>query len=196
VWIVVFAIGTVVLSVLAVTLTKGSFERLGRIQLRALWVLLVALFAQLALEFVDLPTSRLDDLGVGLLLATYVLIFVFCYLNRGLPGMSIVTIGVAMNVLVIALNQGMPTKDDVVERAGREVHEPIERTVKHRPQEDDDLLVFLGDVLSAPGIPNQQFSIGDIVIGLGVADICFEASRRPRRRGAYLEPVDETSASA
>jgi hypothetical protein len=85
--------------------------------------------------------------------------------------------------LVITLNQGMPTKDDVVERNGRDVRVPIERTAKHRPQEDDDRLVFLGDVLSAPGVPNQQFSIGDIVIGLGVADICFEASRRPRRRG-------------
>ena len=89
----------------------------------------------------------------------------------------------ALNVLVIALNQGMPTKDDVRERNGREVHVPIEQTVKHRPQEDDDLLVFLGDVITAPGFPNQQFSIGDIVMGLGIVDLCFEGSRVPRRRG-------------
>jgi hypothetical protein len=190
---VVFAVGTIVLSVLVVVCTRGSFERLGHIQLRALWLLLVALIAQLALEFVDLPTARLDDLGFALLLATYVLIFAFCFLNRATSGMIIVTVGVALNVLVIALNQGMPTKDDVVERNGREVHVPIERTVKHRPQEDDDLLPFLGDVLSAPGIPNQQFSIGDVVIGLGIADICFEASRRPRRRGAPVEPAPETT---
>ena len=55
--------------------------------------------------------------------------------------MTLIAIGVALNVLVIALNQGMPTKDDVRERNGREVHVPIEQTVKHRPQEDDDLLV-------------------------------------------------------
>ena len=58
------------------------------------------------------------------------------------------------------------------------MHVPIEQTVKHRPQEDDDLLVFLGDVITAPGLPNQQFSIGDIVIGLGIVDLCFEGSRR------------------
>jgi hypothetical protein len=77
----------------------------------------------------------------------------------------------------------MPTKDDVRERGGREVHVPIEQTVKHRPQEDDDLLAFLGDVITAPGFPNQQFSIGDIVMGLGIVDLCFEGSRVPKRRG-------------
>ena len=97
--------------------------------------------------------------------------------------MTLIAIGVALNVLVIALNQGMPTKDDVRERDGREVHVPIEQTVKHRPQEDDDLLGFLGDVITAPGFPNQQFSIGDIVMGLGIVDLCFEGSRVPRRRG-------------
>jgi hypothetical protein len=148
--------------------------------------LIVALLAQLLLEFIELPESRLDDLGYGLLLGTYALILAFCVINRGIGGMVIVAIGVLMNVLVIALNQGMPTKADVVERGGREVKVPIERTVKHRPRESDDLLPFLGDVLSAPGIPNQQFSIGDVVIGIGVVDVCFEASRRPRRRGQYL----------
>ena len=142
---------------------------------------------QLVLEFVDFPEDRFDDLGLAILLGTYVLVLGFCFVNRRLTGMTVVTVGVALNVLVIALNQGMPTKDDVVERNGREVRVPIERTVKHRPEESDDLLPFLGDVLSAPGVPNQQFSIGDVVIGLGVAAVCFEASRRPRRTGGYLE---------
>ena len=104
--------------------------------------------------------------------------------------MLVVALGVAINVLVITLNGGMPTKDDVKERNGREVHVPIERTVKHKPREHDDLLPFLGDVITAPGVPNQQFSVGDIVIGIGIVDVCFEASRRPRRRGSYLPEAD------
>jgi hypothetical protein len=118
------------------------------------------------------------------LLLSYALIFGFCFVNRKVQGMWIITAGVALNVLVIALNQGMPTKDDVRERNGREVHVPIQQTVKHRPAEDDDVLGFLGDVITAPGLPNQQFSIGDVVMGLGIVDLCFEGSRRPRRRGA------------
>ena len=65
--------------------------------------------------------------------------------------MLIIALGVAINVLAIALNGGMPTKDDVKERNGREVHVPIERTVKHKPRRDGDVLPFLGDVITAPG---------------------------------------------
>ena len=66
--------------------------------------------------------------------------------------------------------------------------------MKHRPQEDDDLLGFLGDVITAPGFPNQQFSIGDIVMALGIVDLCFEGSRVPRRRGAAaVGPADRLS---
>lgn len=186
----VFFLATIVVAVLVVVVTKGSFHRIGRIHLSAVWLLLVALIIQVALELVDFPTERIDDLGLAILLMSYVLIFGFCFLNRRTSGMVIVAIGVALNVLVIAVNGGMPTKDDVTQRDGREVHVPIERTVKHKPRESDDKIAFLGDVITAPGVPNQQFSVGDIVIGIGVVDICFEASRRPRRRGAYLPEAD------
>jgi hypothetical protein len=186
---------TIIVAVLVVALTKGSFQRLGQIKLRALWLLLVALAIQIVLEFVDFPRDRIDDAGLGILLLSYALILAFCYVNRRLSGMFMVAVGIALNVLVITLNGGMPTKDDVETRGGREVHVPIERTVKHKPREDGDLLPVLGDVITAPGVPNQQFSIGDIVIGIGVVDICFEASRRPRRRGAYL-PETGRSATA
>jgi hypothetical protein len=180
---VISFVATIALAILVVVATKGSFRRLGKIKFRFLWVLFVALAVQLPLDFYDFPKDRIDDVGLGILLLTYVLILGFCIANRKIKGMSIVTFGIALNVLVIALNQGMPTKDDVETRNGREVHVPIERTVKHRPQEDDDLLAFLGDVVTFPGFPNQQFSLGDIVIGLGVVDLCFEGSRVPRRRG-------------
>ncbi|MFI5047866.1 MAG: DUF5317 domain-containing protein [Acidimicrobiia bacterium] len=189
----VLVVGTIILVVCAVAFTGGSFARIGGIHLRALWLLIGALVAQVLLEFVGLPKARYEDLGFALLLGTYALILTFCGLNRRVSGMLVVTIGVCLNVLVIALNQGMPTKDDVVERNGRTVHVPIERTVKQRPQEDDDLLPFLGDVLTVPRFPRQQFSIGDVIIAIGLADVSFEASRRPRRRGDYLP---EAAASA
>jgi hypothetical protein len=183
---VVFLLGTVVLALVLVPITKGSYRRLANLQFEKLWLLLSALLIQIVLEFVDFPKDRIDDLGFGLLLLSYGLIFAFCFVNRKVKGTSIIAVGIAMNVLVIALNQGMPAKDDVVDRNGRELHVPIEQTVKHRPAQDDDLLPFLSDVITLPGLPNQQFSIGDIVISLGIVDLCFEASRRPRRRGAPI----------
>jgi hypothetical protein len=182
----VFLAVTIVIALALVPLTGGSFRRLGKLQFTMLWLLLLAFAIQIPLDFVSFPKERIDDLGVGLLLLSYVMIFVFCWVNRRVKGMLIITIGIALNVLVIALNQGMPAKDDVVTRNGREVHVPIERTVKHRPREDGDLLPFLSDVITLPEVPNQQFSIGDIVISLGIIDLAFEESRRPRRRGARV----------
>ena len=179
----IFFVATIALAVIVVVATKGSFERLSRLQFRMVWLLFLGLAIQIVLEVVDFPKDRIDDLGFAILLLSYVAILGFCVLNVSVRGMTLIAIGVSLNVLVIALNQGMPTKDDVRERNGREVHVPIEQTVKHRPQEDDDLLVFLGDVITAPGFSNQQFSIGDIVMGLGIVDLCFEGSRVPRRRG-------------
>jgi hypothetical protein len=184
---VVFFAATLLIAVILVAATRGSFHQLGSLQFHMLWLLLIALGIQVVLEFVDFPADRIDDLGLAILLASYALIFAFCFVNRRTSGMLIIGLGVAINVLAIALNGGMPTKDDVRERAGREVNVPIERTVKHKPRESGDILPFLGDVITAPGVPNQQFSIGDIVIGIGVVDLCFQASRRPRARGAFRD---------
>ena len=98
--------------------------------------------------------------------------------------MLIIALGVAIErARRSRLNDGMPTKDDVKERNGREVHVPIERTVKHKPRRATTCSRSSATSSRVPGDPNQQFSVGDIVIGLGVIDLCFEASRRPRRFG-------------
>jgi Family of unknown function (DUF5317) len=186
---VIFFVMTIALVLVVVVATKGSFRRLGSLHFRVLWLLFLGLAIQIVLEVVDFPKDRIEDLGIAILLLSYVAILGFCFVNRKVKGMTLIAIGVALNVLVIALNQGMPTKDDVRERDGREVHVPIEQTVKHRPQEDDDVLGFLGDVVTAPGLPNQQFSVGDIVMALGIVDLCFEGSRVPRRRGV-VRPVE------
>jgi hypothetical protein len=180
---VVFFVATIAIALVVVVVTKGSFHRLARVELHAVWLLLVALAVQVVLEFVDFPDDRVDDLGLAILLASYALILGFCFMNRRTSGMLLIALGVGLNVLVIALNGGMPTKDGVEERNGREVRVPIERTVKHKPRTDDDRLDFLGDVITIPGAPNQQFSVGDIVIGIGVVYLCFVASRPPRTRG-------------
>jgi hypothetical protein len=181
-FLLVFAV-----AMLVVPLTKGSFRRLSQLQFRHLWVLLVALIVQMLLELVDFPKDRIEDVGVAILLGTYVMIFGFCWINRKIKGVTLIGVGIACNVLVIALNLGMPTTKELRTVDGRDVYVPIEQTVKHRPETDDTKLAFLGDVMTLPGAPNQMFSIGDILIGLGIVDLCFEASRVPRRRG---QPVD------
>jgi hypothetical protein len=184
--------GTIVAALLVVAVTKGSFRRLAHIELRWLWLLLSALAIQILLGLVTFPEARIDDLGFGLLVVSYVMVLAFCVVNHRTSGFVVVTIGVALNALVIVLNHGMPARDFVEARHGRAVRVPVERTVKHRPEADDDLLPFLSDVIALPGGSDDRFSVGDVVIALGIIVVCFEASRRPRGDGVHPDDAETT----
>jgi hypothetical protein len=173
---------TVILAILIVLLTRGRFRELVRIQIRAVWLLLLGLGIQVALEFVDVPKDQIETLGYGLLMASYALILAFCFVNLKTNGFGVIALGVAMNALVIGLNQGMPTKALREDANGNRVEKPIEQTVKHRPESDDDLLPFLGDTIVLPSPIDTVVSIGDFVIMAGVLELVYFGSRRRRRR--------------
>ena len=109
----------------------------------------------------------------------YVLIIAFCARNVLLRGMAIVLIGVACNTLVIALNHGMPV-DLPPDLAKTDMFEP---TVKHHPQDADDRLTFLGDMIVLRSPFDAALSFGDLIIAVGLCDVTYHASRRrkPRR---------------
>jgi hypothetical protein len=174
------------IAIAIVLVTRGSLSQLLRLRIQSIWLALLALTIQVALELVDFPHDRIDDLGFALLMASYALLLAFCFVNIRVPAMWIVALGVALNAAVIGLNQGMPTRDrEVTTASGRTVERPIDRTVKHRPESDDDLLPFLGDKIVIPEPIDEVISVGDIVIGVGIVGVCYLGSR-PRRsaRGA------------
>lgn len=181
-----FLFAIVLVAVLVVVVTGGSFLQLAQLPVRVPALLFVGLALQVLLTVIDVPDDRLDDLGFGLLLASYVLLLAFCALNARITGLAIIGVGVALNALVIGLNQGMPTRPYERERAGQIVHVPIERDAKHRPEEPDDRLVFLSDQIVPPDPIDEVISVGDLVIAGGLIVLCYAGSRRdrPRRRAS------------
>jgi len=172
-------------ALVVVLVTRGSFSQLFRLPIQSIWMVLVALAIQILLAFVDIPANRLDDLGFGLVMASYAFLLAFCFVNLRISMMWIIGVGIALNALVIGLNQGMPTRDnEVTTRSGRTIEEPIERTAKHRPESGDDLLPFLGDRLQVPAPIDEVISIGDVVIGAGIILVCYQGSRVRRRRSS------------
>jgi hypothetical protein len=176
-------------ALLIVFVTRGSFEQLLRLPIQSVWMVVVALVIQITLAFVDIPSDRFDDLGFALVMVSYGLLLAFCFVNLRVSMMWIIALGIGLNAVVIGLNQGMPTRDREVTRSGRTVEEPIERTVKHRPESDDDILGFLGDKVVVPEPVDEVVSIGDIVIGFGIISVFYAGSRvrrpdakRPSRR--------------
>src|SRR5207237_5013246 len=97
--------GALLLGIVCGLIMGGSIRRIGDVQFRW-WVLAIV---GLALQFVPVPSSRAGHLlGVGLLVTSYLLLVLFVVLNVGYRGFVVMGIGFAMNLLVIAVNAGMP----------------------------------------------------------------------------------------
>jgi hypothetical protein len=187
---------TVVVAALVVAITFGSFGQLAKIQVKAVWLLLAGLVIQIVVTFVGIPQHLYDSLGYGLIMFSYVLILAFCFVNIGIRGIGLITIGVAMNALVIGLNQGMPTRDQPITTAsGRHIKKPIEPDVKHRPERSSDLLPFLSDIIWLPApFDNEAISFGDLILAVGICELAYSASRRRYTRGGP-RPEGEPSES-
>ena len=165
----------IVVAIIVIPVTNGSITRLAEVRFRRVWLLVVGLALQLVVDVVDLPRARYEDLGVAILLASYLALLGFCASNLRTRGIELIGIGIALNAVVIALNLGMPYKvaDGI----------PRETTVKHRPTRSTDVAVFLSDQIVIGDPFDAAISIGDIVLGVGIVELAYFGSRRPRRRG-------------
>jgi hypothetical protein len=141
-------------------------------------LLALGLVAQAALEVIEFPRSDITTLGYGILMFSYALLLGFCVANVSTRGFGVIAIGVAMNALVIGLNQGMPTKPVGTDAQGRRVFKPVEQTVKHRQSGTEDLLGFFGDRILFPRPFDEIVSFGDLVIAVGVCELVYFATRR------------------
>jgi Family of unknown function (DUF5317) len=175
--VLVYAIAVV--AALAIPLvTGGSYSRLFNVRWRFGSLLFAGLAIQVVLELVTIPKEHWHDVGFGLLVASYVLILAFVGRNLVIRGMGIVFIGIACNALVITLNQGMPVKIPA-EWQDKPWAEP---TVKHHPQQPDDNLRFLSDIIVLDGPFESIISFGDLILAVGLCDVAYNASRKPKRR--------------
>ncbi len=183
-WLFVF---TIAAAALVVILTRGSFARLARVRVMAPWMLLVGFGIQIALEYVDIPKDQIETIGFAALMASYALILAFCLANVFARGFGIIAIGIAMNALVIGLNQGMPTKPIGNDAQGNRIRKPVEQTVKHRQASEEDLLGILGDKILLPEPFDMLISFGDLVLGVGVCELAYFQSRRTKSRRAVSQ---------
>jgi hypothetical protein len=142
-------------------------------------ILFAGLAIQIALEYVTIPREHWHDVGFGLLVASYVLILAFAARNFVVRGMGIVFVGIACNALVITVNQGMPFKVPVEWRT----ESWTQPSVKHHLQQSDDKLKFLSDIIVLKEPYDSVLSFGDLILVVGLCDVAYNASRKPKRRG-------------
>ncbi len=100
--------------------------------------------------------------------------------NRHLTGVAVVGVGLLVNLVSVALNEGMPVRAGALVHAGVVDAEDIATTTLEGPRHletDADVAGVLGDVLPIP-LTHEVMSFGDLIVVLGAADAVRELSRR------------------
>lgn len=152
------------LSVVVGYLTGGRLSSLEALQLR--WWGLAPL--GLAMQLVPLPWSggAARTAALGLLLASYPVLMAFAVKNLRLAGFPLVLVGLALNLTVIAVNNGMPVSCDALVASGQgDLCADLRRepALKHHLAGPDDDLMLLADVIPIATPVNQVVSVGDLI---------------------------------
>lgn len=165
----------VAVGVAAGLVRRGNLANLGHLRLRALWLILAALLIQVLI----FPLGEAPVVQVGTAyfhLLSYALLLAFVTLNRRYPEILMMGGGLLLNLIVIAANGGyMPASATALTRAGLP---DVAAALGEGLRQGNTVLMgegtrlnFLGDFLYLPaGVPlASAFSIGDVVLGLGLA---------------------------
>lgn len=168
----------------------GEFKELLNINLRAVWLIVLAFSIQFAVIF-----FYPDFLWLAIPL-TYGILLLFSYLNRHQPGFCLIMAGIAMNLLVMVANGGRMPVD--VEYAKRFAPEDVPALVageygKHIGMSELTKLNLLGDIfyLHAPYPHETLVSLGDIVFSIGVFIFIQKimVRRRPPIQGSVFNGI-------
>ncbi|MCB8817185.1 DUF5317 domain-containing protein [Desulfosporosinus shakirovi] len=180
-------IEALILALIISLLWGGKINRLGQLVLRESWLVPVALIIQSGLYWAAVREVGLDSswlvqsLGTG----SYFLLLFFTWRNRTCPGMSWITLGILLNTIVIGVNGGvMPVDRFFLPEESRKAL--LEGQGTHGLMTSMTHLSFLADrfYLDILGLKKQMFSVGDILIDIGVFFLLFKTmvsqDKRPK----------------
>jgi hypothetical protein len=171
-----------VIAALIGRLSGGSLESLAATAFRWPLFLWAGLVVQITFD-VWHPDWLSPAGGLGVILATNVLVAGFLAANRRLPGMVIAAVGTLLNILVIAVNGAMP----VSLRAAGIVDVSIRQLgIKHEILDAGTRLPWLGDVIPVPGL-DILISVGDVLLAIGIAWLVYR--RTVAGRSSATEPT-------
>jgi hypothetical protein len=171
----VFILYGVLAGLLAGVLLGGRPAGLAAVRFRLGALALLALAIQLVL-FSPLGEPLPDDVSRAIYVASTALVGIVVLANLRLTGMPVVALGAGLNLAAILANGGsMPASPEALASLGMSSGGNTNSVVVERPA-----LEPLTDVFAMPGwLPLANvFSVGDVLIGLGVAIAIAAAMRR------------------
>jgi len=178
---------------------RGSLRNFERLQFHWWGLAIVGL----GLQAIPVPDRFDTEWAVGLLIASYVILIGFTWVNRRLPAAPLILIGLALNLIVISANRGMPVSAEAIRVAGTTGDAMLTgiQGTKHHLMTSDDVLTPVADVIPVPPPFGVILSVGDLFLYSGVASFVvlvmlgrFDENRRPPARwmqgyrGKHLSP--------
>jgi hypothetical protein len=145
----------------------GRPAGLGALDFRWAPLALAGLAIQIAL-FSGPISDRVGDAGPIIYVASTALVLVVVVRNARIAGLPLVVLGAASNLAAIVANGGyMPASPAAAAAAGR----AVSSTYSNSAITDGAVLTPLTDIFALPrGLPmSNVFSIGDVLIGVGIA---------------------------
>ncbi len=157
-------------------LAGGRLERLGDLRLRWVPLMLLGLAVQVVI-FTDAGGRIVGDAGPAIYVASTALVFVAVLRNIAVPGVALIAVGAGCNLAAIVANGGwMPADPAAVESIGG-----LANGYTNSILVPDPALRLLTDLFALPSwLPLANvFSIGDVLIGIGIA-VTIALAMRPR----------------
>lgn len=162
-------------------LLGGRLERLSHLRFRWAPLALLGLAAQVAL-FSDPLAEVVGDAGPPIYVASTAAVLGAVLRNIGIPGIAIVALGACSNLVAIVANGGyMPADPDALASIGG-----VAPGYSNSSVVTDPAFGPLTDIFVLPAwVPFANvFSVGDVLIGLGVAVAIVVGMRADRVIGA------------
>ncbi len=170
-----FILYSVVIGVVLGFLLGGRAAGLADLRIRWPWAIVVGLVVQLLLFSTPL-TDRVGALGPLIYVASTALVVLAMVANRRIVGMSVVALGAMSNLVAILANGGyMPADPGAIATLGPAESHAYSNSVIT----DHAALRPLTDIFALPPwVPFANvFSIGDVILGIGVAVVIVAAMR-------------------
>jgi hypothetical protein len=175
-------LGPIVAGVLVALAMGGRLANWAEVRFRWPWVVVVALLIRFGVA--GTPLGRVDWLRYVYVASLVALIaWTLWHVDR-LPGVWLVSLGSAMNLVVISANDfRMPV---VAAAAGRLVE--AGHHGQYAVMDSSTRLPWLADWLF-PGVLGAVYSPGDVVIGVGLGVLAFAVTRKSPESRAKLDPT-------
>ncbi|MDD2498426.1 MAG: DUF5317 domain-containing protein [Desulfitobacteriaceae bacterium] len=171
----------IIIGIVAGWLAKGSLKNLAQIKMKYIWLVLGAFLIQVGMDYLGAKGfGEIVRWRLPLHLLSYLMLFLFLWLHRELPGIKLLALGFLCNCLVIVINGGaMPATINGIDPEyvkGLQAGDWVTYTAIT----ESTNLPWLGDVLVLPWPKAKAFSLGDIFISAGVFWLVFQVMRGDR----------------